>query len=1082
MKNSARILALLIVLTAPAAGQKRYLVAPDQEVVPLPKESVGRDLVRRTMEAGRDRAAANCSSVYYPMEPWDVNSVINGTHKDIFGQWYTAPAAGNVDTIYFYAGSRNSAYDSTVFLRVHRSNIGPGYGPGARPGPFDPPCQSWGYWVNSNDYDQGIAAFPQEATDTNWVSTYRPWTVASTPPFGEELWGDGGVPIHVHAGEINAVALADLAPLEVGIGDNFLISMRVNYDPSQIYMPHSEEQPFQLGAASMKISTQDDFYPSRNWKFYEHDKRPTSCGDTPRDSLKRGWYARGTSTLDSTEVMLWSIWYSMTVTGNKPPVIVEQSDLTSTFDTSSRLLYAIIEDCLPQFCNLPTALLRYDVNGVEQPPIALNCLSGDYFEAIVPGQPPGSKVTGSIEATDCDGATSQGPSFTYSIVPFGDAWYALDTGYACTPRDIRSTGTTLDPASFFHHSWSWNWRPDEEWTFYLPPTRDGTSGPYDLGGDLVLFNDQFRYAWIGVNGGIALTKTATESVDVNSSLQFLAPEAAPWEFPSAQKPDLASATHLMPGMFIAPFWADHVLADSTPPFGRILVGNAGDTCLFIAEWDSIGRMTPFGPESTATTFRVVLNRCDGTVEFQYGAGGDWSAYPQSLTGMQADSNAVSGPSPGYVALSRDGHPAGIAPADGRCIRMTPTVGTPISDGWVLGSVDHADTGGDYSVSHLFPGSKGFWTFRPGEGFIQIDSVPPGHGFWIKSLGTGRLGGVPGTPIHDLSVSVGNGWNLVGGPSGYVATGSITPTGGTIASPYYGYNGTYYTALAMEPGHGYWVKMNGAGTLSMNSSDIRDIPQLVSGLAAVGGGISPADPAASAIATRLTLRDARGRSQTLYLSAGTDRDGRPVDASFYELPPPPPEGSFDVRFLSGRMLEVIEDHPSPETAQLSSRNDYPISIRGARYPLTVEWEMTTGITVPGNYYLSPPGADPSSRTLLAASGTVTFDALPTGVLSISRDGPGTVPSEFALGANYPNPFNPATTFTVDIPVASDVRVEVVDILGRSIMEILTGPQPAGSHRLSWDGLDRNGVQAPSGVYIIRLTSKDFSASRKALLVR
>jgi hypothetical protein len=283
---------------------------------------------------------------------------------------------------------------------------------------------------------------------------------------------------------------------------------------------------------------------------------------------------------------------------------------------------------------------------------------------------------------------------------------------------------------------------------------------------------------------------------------------------------------------------------------------------------------------------------------------------------------------------------------------------------------------------------------------------------------------------------------------------------------------YRSAELIEPGRAYWVHTDDVQALWMRSYAF--VPRTE---------VDLHDGALTRDLNSLRISDASGRSQTLFLaSMGGEGDHR-IDLRAFELPPLPPEGAFDVRFGTGRMVDAIggDSNGSPQ-------REIVIMIRGARYPITVEWNLTHLLPGPGRISLTPAGpaqeagAGSAPGTPMDGHGSLTIDALPSGLLSIQVDGSSSVPSEFALGANYPNPFNPATTFTVDLPVAAEVRVEVVDILGRTVAELLTGPQPAGSHRLSWNGLVRNGIAAPSGVYIIRVTSANFNASRKALLVR
>jgi hypothetical protein len=71
------------------------------------------------------------------------------------------------------------------------------------------------------------------------------------------------------------------------------------------------------------------------------------------------------------------------------------------------------------------------------------------------------------------------------------------------------------------------------------------------------------------------------------------------------------------------------------------------------------------------------------------------------------------------------------------------------------------------------------------------------------------------------------------------------------------------------------------------------------------------------------------------------------------------------------------------------------------------------------------------------------------------------TEFALEAAYPNPFNPSTTLTFEVPEAAQVRVTVYDVLGRRVRELANGMLSEGIHRVSFDASD-----LPSGTYLVR----------------
>jgi len=82
---------------------------------------------------------------------------------------------------------------------------------------------------------------------------------------------------------------------------------------------------------------------------------------------------------------------------------------------------------------------------------------------------------------------------------------------------------------------------------------------------------------------------------------------------------------------------------------------------------------------------------------------------------------------------------------------------------------------------------------------------------------------------------------------------------------------------------------------------------------------------------------------------------------------------------------------------------------------------------------------------------------------------TMPKEFALGNNFPNPFNPSTTIPVTVPWRSSAALSVYTILGERVRTLHDGPLDAGRHWFLWDGTNDQGRVVASGVYFIRLVS-------------
>src|SRR5689334_4773342 len=258
----------VLLLCSLGVSQQRYLVSPNQEVIPLTKQQLAANAMRQRLikaAAKSNKVSAACSNKFtfgYTEDKFPVSSRFGAYHKDVMGQWYVAKATGTIDTVFWdvQPGYTVGAKDSILLLRIHESNIGPTYGPGVRPGPFDPPCQNWGYWIDLTDADQGVAAFPEDANPPGgpWHSTIAHGT--SGPPFGSEKWGLGGYPATDHAGIINHVAMLDNGlPCSVVVGENFFINMRVQ--SINAHVPNDTRTEW--ATAGFRVTTSDENYPAR---------------------------------------------------------------------------------------------------------------------------------------------------------------------------------------------------------------------------------------------------------------------------------------------------------------------------------------------------------------------------------------------------------------------------------------------------------------------------------------------------------------------------------------------------------------------------------------------------------------------------------------------------------------------------------------------------------------------------------------------------------------------------------------------------------------------------------------------------
>ena len=116
------------------------------------------------------------------------------------------------------------------------------------------------------------------------------------------------------------------------------------------------------------------------------------------------------------------------------------------------------------------------------------------------------------------------------------------------------------------------------------------------------------------------------------------------------------------------------------------------------------------------------------------------------------------------------------------------------------------------------------------------------------------------------------------------------------------------------------------------------------------------------------------------------------------------------------------------------------------------------------------SDPS----VFVSGEVSLESL----ITAADDGDMTsVPDRLALAQNYPNPFNPTTTIAFNLPGRSIARLEVYDVLGRTVDILNLGSLAGGPHEIQYDA-----SSMASGVYFYRLTTDFGNETRKMILLK
>jgi Tol biopolymer transport system component len=94
----------------------------------------------------------------------------------------------------------------------------------------------------------------------------------------------------------------------------------------------------------------------------------------------------------------------------------------------------------------------------------------------------------------------------------------------------------------------------------------------------------------------------------------------------------------------------------------------------------------------------------------------------------------------------------------------------------------------------------------------------------------------------------------------------------------------------------------------------------------------------------------------------------------------------------------------------------------------------------------------------------------------------VPSQFKLIGNYPNPFNPSTTIEFSLSASGKASLAVYNMSGQKVRELVAGQLSAGKHSVIWNGRDDRGKPVSSGVYITRLKMEGKVESHRMTLVK
>lgn len=359
---------------------------------------------------------------------------------------------------------------------------------------------------------------------------------------------------------------------------------------------------------------------------------------------------------------------------------------------------------------------------------------------------------------------------------------------------------------------------------------------------------------------------------------------------------------------------------------------------------------------------------------------------------------------------------------------------------------------------LFPSTGTAFKYSSTSGYAVGDFLSFLDGFWVKypSEVYQRFVGVP---IEEDSINVSAGWNLVGNISYPLSVNDIvTIPPSIISANIFGFSDRYFQPDSLKPGKGYWVKVSEDGKLFFKRG---------TGYSKINRFTENADKFNSII-----FKDASGKSQTLYFS---DDQADAANLNLFELPPIPPQPSFDVRFGTHRLFELFNQ-------SLTDRKK--IELQSLVYPISIEWRITQDNS---KYHLA------SGSTFISdmkGSGSIIINDELEGGMTLQRISSfePQLPTETALLQNYPNPFNPVTIINYHLPAGQAglstniwVTLKVYDILGGEVATLVNEYKEAGYHSVQFNASSiKNNL--PSGIYYYKLTAGTKVLMNKMMLLK
>ncbi len=376
-------------------------------------------------------------------------------------------------------------------------------------------------------------------------------------------------------------------------------------------------------------------------------------------------------------------------------------------------------------------------------------------------------------------------------------------------------------------------------------------------------------------------------------------------------------------------------------------------------------------------------------------------------------------------------------------------------------------------------------------------ILPGKAYWLLVKGGGRVldtgPGVTNSTAAPYSIPLNSGWNFISNPYNFPVDIESARLGSGAAVQLLDYAGSW-TQLQPDPSGGEILPFEGYAIFN-NSQEVDQLfldahpavisssPELAKALSSNATDWEMAITAKSGVA----IDDFNKLGFSPIASAGLDS---------LDYPEPPVIGEF---------LSVYFPHPDWQTVAQKYTHDFqPSPSEGSHW----DFEVQSGSAGDVKLSFSETGVLPEAdfevvlvdqllQTTISLDKVSEYEFLSNGTAQARKfrilvgnsdyinqrmQEWDLLPETFRLLQNFPNPFNPRTTIRFALPNSAKVSLVIYNVLGQKIATLLNEQSyTAGFHAVEWHGDSDNGQRAASGIYFYRISSANFTATKRMLLI-